>query len=197
MKRFSILFALVLGLSACGPLPITIDLLPPIQDAGLAEKSYNRPLEIEPGTDLSSLGTIAIELPDENGLDLTFPAPPLPARPTSLIFDFAVRLGYSLTCVEALDGTITLRGYLAPEGPPWNDPIEGLSLSASLKGSDEVLLEGRAGLTPAQIEAILNGQVNLGLRLTIEDLAGRTQDCTPNLSFFYRIERATIEARFL
>ncbi len=197
MKRLLLLIPLALAAAACGPLPVTVDLLPPLRDAGLDRQTFSQSLEIPPNTDLSTIGNRSLNLPSDDGLTVTFPAPDLPASPASLVLDFKARVDYAISCVNGLGGTLRATGYLAPEPPPWNAPLEGLATEIALESDGGFTLEGRAALDRDQIDAILSGQATLGVRIELEGLTGQTGDCTPEVSGSYEIKRAVIEARFL
>ncbi len=198
MKRWLLLIPLALAAAACGPLPVTVDLLPPLQDAGLDRQTFSQSLDIPPNTDLSTIGNRTLNLPSDDGLTVEFPAPNLPARPASLVLDFKAQVYYEFdNCVSDLGGTLRATGYLAPEPPPWDAPLNGLSTEIALEPSGSLVLEGRAALDRDQIDAILSGQVTLGVQIELEGLTGQTGDCTPEVSGSYEIKRAVIEARFL
>jgi len=197
MKRFLLLAALALAAAACGPLPVTVDLLPPLRDAGLDQQTFNQSLDVPPNTDLSTIGNLTLNLPSDDGLTVEFPAPNLPASPASLVLDFKARVDYAFDCVSGLGGTLRATGYLADEPPPWDAPLNGLATEITLEPSGGFVLEGRAELDRNQINAILSGQATLGVRIELEGLTGQTENCTPSVSGSYEIERAVIEARFL
>ena len=198
MKRFLLLSAIALVAAACGSLPVTINLLPTLEKAGLDHKEFDEPLnDVPANTDLSEIGSLTLDLPDADGLTLNFPAPNLPAVPASMAFDFRVHLRYAFTCVSGLGGTLKATGYLSPDSPPWDSPLAGVSAQAELKESGDLVLEGRAELTREQINAILAGQATIGFRIELTGLQGQTGDCTPRISGSYKIERATVEVRFL
>ncbi len=197
MKRALFLIPLALVFSACGPLPVTVDLLPALRDAGLDQQAFHRALDVPQNTDLSTIGNLALNLPSDDGLTVEFPAPNLPASPASLVLDFKARVNYNFDCVSGLGGTLRATGYLAPEPPPWDAPLSGLATEITLEPSGGFVLEGRAALDRDQIQAILSGQATLGIRIELEGLTGQTENCTPTVSGSYEIERAVIEARFL
>ena len=198
MKRILLLSAMALALAACGPLPVTVDLLPALKDAGLDRMTFDETLNVPANTDLGETRELSLDLPGPDGFTVHFPAPDLPASPASLVLDFKARVDYAFACVSGLGGTLQATGYLAPEPPPWDAPLNGLAAEVELEPSGSFVLEGRAELDRDQINAILSGQATLGVRIELERLTGQTgEDCTLAVSGSYEIERAVIEARFL
>ena len=202
MKRKALSLLLMIGgavlLAGCGALPITVDLKPTLEKSGADRGSFTEALNLPPGTNLGSLSEVSFELPDENGLEVRFEVPDLPARPAGLELDYAVRLDYQIACVDGLGGQARASAYLAGESPPWEAPLEGAEASAELAPEGSLRLEGQASLTPEQIDAVLSGKVVLGLKLEFRDLKGTVREgCTPEISGSYQIERALIKIRFL
>lgn len=204
MKRFLLLAALALAAAGCGPLPVTIDLLPVLEEKGYDQQPFSEAVRTAPGTALSDL---LLRIPDENGYALTFPLPDLPASPTSLVLDYRADLEYQIGCIDNLGGEIEAQVFLAgPSSDLWTQPLEGARVQAEIRYHDTLTLKGRASLTQDQLDAVLQGSLVLGVEFRTSGLSGQASNdpaCLRNgevevtVSGNYQIERAVIEARFL
>ncbi len=204
MKKLWPFLLSALFLAACGPLPITIDLLPTLKQNGYDQKSFSRPVAVPPGTPLNDQD---LKLPDANGFAFDFEVPSLPARPASLVLDYRARLDYGIECLNDLGGTAIAQVYLA--GDPqnlWQSPLEGADASAAVKQQGTLTLEGSARLSQAQLQAVLDGHLVLGVELKTQGLTGQPSSdpaCQQNgqtlvkFTGRYQIERAVVEVRFL
>ena len=191
MKRLALLFTAAL-FAGCGALPITIDLKKSIEPSG----TFAYPLS---GAPLASGEAIKLYLPDAEGLTLSFEPPSLPAEPASLVLDYRVRLNYEVTCTNALSGDLTARVYLAKDAASlWQSPVEGAEVSLPLTSSGEVVLEGKAGLTPEQIDALLSGEARAGVEaeLRLAEVELSDPACEPEIRGSYEVDRLLLEIRF-
>ena len=200
MKKHTWALLLIGGailLAGCGAVPLTVDLSPILQKAEAAQGSFSQPLSVPPGTKLDGLDGQTFFIPSEEGLAVSFEVPDLPKTPTSMTFEYAARVDYTLTCVENLEGELTARAFLAGESPPWNTPIEGSEVRIPLQSEGHLNLEGTAWLSPEQLQAVLSGKVVLGLQLSLESPSGVVLDnCTPEIQGTYKIERAVLKIQF-
>ncbi len=204
VKHLFLLSLLALVMAACGPLPVTIDLLPTLKQNGYDHGSFSETVAVAPGTELTDQD---LKLPDENGYAFTFQVPNLPATPSSLVLNYEVELGYQVACIDNLAGQIQAQIYLAgPSADLWANPLKGASVLATIRNQDTLTLKGQAGLSQDQIDAVLNGSLVLGIELKTEGLSGQAStdaaciqdgETQVTISGEYQIKQAVIEARFL
>ena len=203
MKRFWPLLLSAFFLAACGPLPITIDLMPSLQQNGYDRGSATQTVAVPPGAQLSDQD---LKVPDANGYRFTFEVPNLPASPASLVFDYQATLDYQLACIDNLGGTLNAQVYLAGDAAQlWQSPLDGAQVSAPVKSQDTLTLKGSARLSQAQLDAVLNGSLVLGVELKTQGLTGQASidpACQQNgqtqvkFSGQYQIQKAVVEVRF-
>ena len=204
VKHLFLLSLLALVMAACGPLPVTIDLLPTLKQNGYDHGSFSETVAVAPGTELTDQD---LKLPDENGYAFTFQVPDLPATPSSLVLNYEVELGYQVACIDNLDGQIQAQIYLAgPSADLWASPLQDAGVLTTIRNQDTLTLKGQAQLNQDQIDAVLNGSLVLGIELKTEGLSGQAStdaaciqdgETQVTISGEYQIKQAVIEARFL
>ena len=207
VKPLFLLSLLALVMAACGPLPVTIDLLPTLKQNGYDHGSFSKTVAVPPGTELTDQN---LKIPDENGYAFTFQVPDLPATPSSLVLNYEVELGYQVACIDNLGGQIQAQIYLAgPSADLWANPLQDAGVLTTIRNQDTLTLKGQAQLSQDrqdQIDAVLNGSLVLGIELKTEGLSGQASTdaaCIQNgetqVTIFgeYQIKQAVIEARFL
>ena len=164
MKRLPLLaIGLAVLLAACSTAPITIDLLPYLGDRASGSET------------VSATGTLDLQLPDANGYAVSgFEVPAL--RPSSVVLDYALTLEQD----GGLSGEAELTFYLASATDDlWSaanqlgDPV-GVNLDLTTQ-----TLTGELALSPAQIDALMSGNLKVGATLT------GTASGTANVSYVF------------
>lgn len=203
MKKLWPFLLIAVFLAACGPLPIPIDLLPALKQGGYDHDTFTQTLPVPPGATLEDQ---TVRFPNENGFDLNFEVPSLPATPASLVLDYRADFSYRVDCVDNLGGKIRAQAYLAGDSAElWNSPLEGAAVSADLDAQGSLRLSGQARLTQAQLDAVMTGHAVLGLELATQNIRGQASSdpaCVQagqtqvKISGEYHIQRAVVEVRF-
>jgi hypothetical protein len=174
MKRLLLFLGLSLTLAACSVAPITIDLLPTLQQNGA-----------DAGTQtVSAAGDLDLLLPDASGYEVSgYEVPAL--RPNQ------VRLEYQLVLEQdgGLSGSAELRFYLAPAGSDlWNAAEQVGDPVAVDLGQTSATLSGSLELSPEQIDTLMSGTLAVGARII------GTASGTAAVS--YRFERLVLKVAF-
>ncbi|XOB98266.1 hypothetical protein ACMC9I_10205 [Deinococcota bacterium DY0809b] len=174
MKRLLLFLGLSLTLAACSLAPITIDLLPTLQQNGA-----------DAGTQtVTAAGNLDLMLPDASGYGVSgYDVPSL--RPNQVKLEYAL----VLTQDGGLSGSAELRFYLAPAGADlWSASEQvGDPIAVDL-GQTSTTLSGSLELSPEQIDTLMSGTLTVGARVV------GTANGTATVG--YRFDRLVLKVAF-
>jgi len=150
MKRYVLILFGLLVLASCGIAPVTIDLLPMLGNSASGERP------------IAATGNLDLKLPDEDGEKIS-------GYETIQLKPSMVSLEYQLDLSQNgnLTGNAEMAFYLAsPEGFLWDDENqlgEAKEVNMSLKNQT---VSGTLSLNPAQIDALMAGEIAMGAKVT-------------------------------
>lgn len=174
MKRLLLFLGLALTLASCSLAPITIDLLPTLQENEADSGSYR----------VQSAGDLDLKLPDASGYAVSGYEVPA-VRPNQVKLDYALRIEQD----GGLSGDAELRFYLAPAGADLWSAAEQLGVPVAVDlDQTSTTLSGSLELSPEQIDALMSGSLTVGARISGTASGAATVS--------YRFERLVLKVAF-
>ena len=176
MKRILLFLSLSLTLAACSLAPITIDLLPALEQNDADTGSHT----------VTATGNLDLKLPDASGYEVSdYEVPSL--QPNQVELEYRLEL----TQDGGLSGDVELRFYLAPATQAdelWTGDWQlGGAIAVDLSETTETY-SGRLELSPQQIDALMSGGIRIGARVFGAANGTATVD--------YRFERLVLKVAF-